>query len=400
MAGSRIGRWALVLGVTLVISGCVEQGGRDSPRQSLQGATRMSEREVEAPEIFEANEDGLWDGRPSLGGIWVAHPDVTDPQRVLIVNQSNGQTVVGALFRRERENPGPRLQVSSDAAQALGILAGQPTSLRVIALKREEVAEPAPAEAAPAADAALSETTPEAAPADTASAETGAETGAETAAAAVAAIEATGAEAAPAAAAEGLEPPPVVAVPEDRPPTSFGRRQPAAAATGTGPVETPAGTGAEATPLAAGAEAAPVAEPQPVPEDRPPTSFGRRRPAPPPEAPSEPLAAGGDITVAPLDGAAPEAAAAPEAPAAADQPDEPLSRPFVQAAIFGTEANAETAAEALRAAGLTAEVRAATEGGTTFWRVLVGPAGSVAERDAMLETVRGLGYGDAYAVRG
>ena len=83
-----------------------------------------SVRVVEAPEIFDVSETGLWDGRPSLGGVWVAHPDVTEPERVIIRNESNSKFVIGALFRRERENPGPRIQVSSDAATELGVLAG------------------------------------------------------------------------------------------------------------------------------------------------------------------------------------------------------------------------------------------------------------------------------------
>ncbi|MCW1950186.1 MAG: SPOR domain-containing protein, partial [Octadecabacter sp.] len=58
--------------------------------------------------------------------------------------------VIGALFRRERENPGPALQVSSDAASALEMLAGAPTQLQVTALRREEVAETP--EATPTAD--------------------------------------------------------------------------------------------------------------------------------------------------------------------------------------------------------------------------------------------------------
>lgn len=99
------------------------------------------ERDVEAPEVFSANEPGLWDGRPSLGGVWVAHPDVKEPERVIIRNQSNGQFVVGALFRRERDIPGPRLQMSSDAAQALGVLAGAPVDLDVTALRKEAVAQ-------------------------------------------------------------------------------------------------------------------------------------------------------------------------------------------------------------------------------------------------------------------
>ncbi len=123
--------------------------GVDAAAPEAQGTT--IEREVEAPEIFQSQESALWDGRPSLGGIWVAHPNVTDPQRVMIRNLDNGKFVIGALFRRERENPGPRLQVSSDAAAELGLLAGSPVQFSVVALKREtiviepeiEMAEPA-----------------------------------------------------------------------------------------------------------------------------------------------------------------------------------------------------------------------------------------------------------------
>jgi len=97
------------------------------------------EQEVEAPEVFHTLETGLWDGRPSLGGIWVAHPDTLDPEQVIIRNTSNGKFVIGSLFIRERAVPGPRLQVSSDAAVALGLVAGQPIELSVTALRKREL---------------------------------------------------------------------------------------------------------------------------------------------------------------------------------------------------------------------------------------------------------------------
>ena len=100
---------------------------------------QLAEQDIEAPSVFQVVETGLWDGRPSLGGTWVAHPDVTTPERVIIRNTSNGQSVTGALFRREVDNPGPKVQVSSDAAAALGMLAGQPVTLSVTALRRDEV---------------------------------------------------------------------------------------------------------------------------------------------------------------------------------------------------------------------------------------------------------------------
>jgi cell division protein FtsN len=110
-------------------------------------------RDVKAPEIFSRTDKALWDGRPSLGGVWVAHASVKDPQRVVMRNPENGREVTGALFRREIDNPGPSLQLSSDAAEALGLLAGQPATIEVVALKRVE-APPAPAPQATATAAA------------------------------------------------------------------------------------------------------------------------------------------------------------------------------------------------------------------------------------------------------
>lgn len=142
----RLGRVVLMVSALALVSACEDfQGfnlnsgsgsGSNTPEQST--STKFVERDVEAPEVFSASEAGLWDGRPSLGGVWVAHPDVTDPERVIIRNQANGKFVIGALFRRERALPGPRLQVSSDAAGALSMLAGQPVELEVTALRREE----------------------------------------------------------------------------------------------------------------------------------------------------------------------------------------------------------------------------------------------------------------------
>ncbi|WP_372604243.1 SPOR domain-containing protein [Actibacterium sp.] len=149
-----IGRTATALCVILTIAGCTEGSDfslfppkADSSAVTPSTTTRIVERDVEAPEVFQTVEAGLWDGRPSLGGVWVAYPGVTEPERVIIRNETNGKFVIGALFNRERDNPGPRLQVSSDAASALGMLAGQPTKLSVTVLRREEVpvAPPAPA---------------------------------------------------------------------------------------------------------------------------------------------------------------------------------------------------------------------------------------------------------------
>jgi cell division septation protein DedD len=247
MTRARIGWMVAVLATGLGLSGCGEGGrpfggGGEGAAPVAEVSTRLVERDVEAPDVFSLTDQGLWDGRPSLGGVWVADASVTSPERVIIRNSGNGKFVIGALFRREREAPGPRVQVSSDAAAALGMLAGQPAALSVIALRREEVAPEVPAAAAIAA-----------------------------------------------------------------------------------------------------AEAAP-------------------------------------------------AAASTAAPARA------LTQAYVQIGIFSVEANANRAAEQIRAAGLGAVVKKESSHGKTFWRVIAGPAASAAERGPLLAKVKALGYADAYAV--
>lgn len=343
-------RLSVAFAAALTLAGC-EEGKAPFATTKAEGAQASAaspvsvERDVEAPNVFSAEGEGLWDGRPSLGGVWVAHASVTDPERVMIRNQKNGKSVVGALFRRERDNPGPSLQVSSDAAEALGMLAGQPTELSVVALRREE--KPVPAEA------------------DIAAVE------------AVAATEAT--EAAPVGIAAAASAP------------------------------TDASTEDAGTEPAAPAEAA-AADPAPAPAKTSGGLFGflKKKPKPDP-AMAAPVAAGaaaGPIEETVLDPVAASAAAALDradgaaatpAPAAAPAPAA-LTRAYVQIGIFSVEANAKRAADQMKSAGMTATVKADQSQGKTYWRVIVGPAASVAERDALASRVKGIGYPDAYPV--
>ena len=125
-AGSR-GPWPalLALSAALVLGGCenfeLPKLGRGktaetAPTTAPDNSIRLVERDVEAPDVFQVTDRALWDGRPSLGGVWVAYPGNIQPERVIIRNEENGKFVIGALFKRERENPGPKIQLSSDAA--------------------------------------------------------------------------------------------------------------------------------------------------------------------------------------------------------------------------------------------------------------------------------------------
>lgn len=169
MARMQTGRIALMLCSAAILTACGENSEFDLFKKKPGGgaevtsdapapdSTRLIERDVEVPEVFQASDKGLWDGRPSLGGVWVAHPDVTEPERVIIRNDENGKFVIGALFKRERENPGPSFQVSSDAAAALGMLAGAPDQLNVTALRRQEVPVSGESAAAPPAEVDIAE---------------------------------------------------------------------------------------------------------------------------------------------------------------------------------------------------------------------------------------------------
>jgi cell division septation protein DedD len=162
MAGTLIRKLVLGSVAALALSGCQDVTNPFTSKQDGAGeagtspsatSVRLVDRDVEAPDVFQVTDDALWDGRPSLGGVWVASPDAVDPERVILRNPGNGKFVIAALFRRERLNPGPPLQISSDAAAALGILAGQPAKLNVTALRREEVAIEAPDATKPILDA-------------------------------------------------------------------------------------------------------------------------------------------------------------------------------------------------------------------------------------------------------
>jgi hypothetical protein len=346
----------LLLGVAAggLLAGCVTSTDGDTaaggPVAAATSAPRGMGREVEAPEVFQTTDSALWDGRPSLGGIWVASPDAVDPERVVMFNPATGKSVTGALFRRERDNPGPTLQVSSDAAEALGMIAGQPTELRVTALRREEP-EPEVVEAPPpeAAAEAAPTTEPPAATSDVEAIAAAALDGPGEAAGDTAGAAVTGTEAAADPAPASGEPPARKTWKERREEAKAKREAEKAAA--------------EAA--AAGADAVEA----------------------PGVAPVDPAASAvAEVETAPLDARADEAAApVAETPSAAPGPAR-----TIQIASFSKEENAKRAIEALAKINITAEVQKADRNGTPFWGVVaVGDA-------ALLTEIRKAGFADAY----
>lgn len=131
-----------------ILVGCDNfSGANDTNTASVKvdgGQLKIEERDVDAPDVYRLKATGLWDGRPSLGGIWVAVPDNVEPDRVRITNLDNNRQVIGSLFRKEVSIQGPPILVSADAANAIGLTAGKPAKMSIVVLRRETVEISAP----------------------------------------------------------------------------------------------------------------------------------------------------------------------------------------------------------------------------------------------------------------
>ncbi len=124
-----------------ILSACAttEAGVSSNARSTDELLSQTITTDIAAPEAFSIQDKALWDGRPTFGGVWLAYPGIDTPERVRITNPENGSTVIGALYKREDGFPGPNIELSADAASALGVLAGVPTELNIVALRRQEV---------------------------------------------------------------------------------------------------------------------------------------------------------------------------------------------------------------------------------------------------------------------
>ena len=371
-------RHGAVLLSALALAGCMEdQGGgslfKPAPETQASGSpksTRFVERDVEAPQVFQATEAGLWDGRPSLGGVWVAHPDVKDPERALIRNTANNQFVIGALFKPSLERPGPRFQVSSDAAVALGMLAGQPVNLNVTALRREEVPVKPPKAEKPAAEVPAPEKVSEAAlpPAPVQDETKTASKPAET----------------KPAASKKPEKKPAKDDPQDL------AQATSAALNDSAKEETP-----EAEKPAKKRRFFWQKKDKATDKDEGIASLAATAAAGKPGVETTTLPGTGGNAASSAQKTAAPAASAPK-PATRSAPK--LTKPYLQIGIFSVEKNAKNTAVAMRQAGIIPSVLKQTSKGKTFWRVIVGPATTSQERAALLKKIKAAGFTDAYAV--
>ena len=105
------------------------------PRALHAAPAAVDEGMVRAPEVFRASGIATWDGSRTVRGVWVAHPAATRSRRVRVVNPGTGVEVDAVLYRPERTGDGDVVTVSSEAAEALGLAAGEPTQLALFGLR-------------------------------------------------------------------------------------------------------------------------------------------------------------------------------------------------------------------------------------------------------------------------
>lgn len=312
------------------------------------------------PAIFDLTAQAVWDGGRTLRGVWVAHPLAKSARRVRIYNLQNGRAVDGALFSRDPVVSEAPVLISSEAAQRLEMVVGEPVELRIVAIR------PAPA--------GLQAATSEPARAETATAQP-----------------VDGSPADLAAKSEEIAPVPPASegeqsgqsdfrwearettggtVPASRAPVPATRIGRAEAVT----VQQPLQDAGEPEREAAAERPEPAAAPKT--EARPPDPTRVAAPAPDAEAPK------------PADATRQETS--PER--------QWLEKPFVQAGIFGVRSNAEKLIAKLKQRNVPAVGKVFRSGEREFTRVLVGPFETIDQRSAAQRLIRDMGMRDALAV--
>lgn len=124
----------------------VEQPDAAAPPAARAHQTAKVE-DVEQPDVFQATDLAMWDGRPTLGDIWISVPGALQPERVMIRNEDTGRTIKGAMFVRDHvPHAAPPIRLSPGAARALGVAPLETARISVTAIRRApEISEDAPA---------------------------------------------------------------------------------------------------------------------------------------------------------------------------------------------------------------------------------------------------------------
>lgn len=360
--------------------------GQEGRRLRGGRADRTIDGMVEVPEIFADTAEIEWDGSDTLGGLWIAHSGIDRAQRVRLTNSRTRVTVDAALLPRHGPSAGRSVLVSSDTADALGIVPGIADTIDMVAIEPVDV-QLASTYEDPVATAAADE--------QVASAEDGA------------------IGAAPAETAEQwsvAEPEPPVAAKPAEPPaearTAEARNDPAPADARSVEAKPEPARLRRTEPLAATTTLAAARATDPVPgverQARPPRSepvaaapAAQTRQTPAPSAPAtEPATPVAPAAQPAKPRAERVAAVKPRAPA--PEPTGPIQdgRPFVQSGILKSPELAADLVRTLAAYGVVARNAPETVNGETRNRVVAGPFDTHESRTRTLDLFRAIGvYG-------
>ena len=121
--------------VSFLIVGCQSSSNEIVGNSLKPLGIEFKENDVEAPEVFNAEGLAFWDGQSSLGGVWVSHPGIEQPTRVIIKDKYNRKSVIGAIFNRSGNPEEKRMLLSSEAAESLGIATNENRIVSVTALR-------------------------------------------------------------------------------------------------------------------------------------------------------------------------------------------------------------------------------------------------------------------------
>ncbi|MEM8792263.1 MAG: SPOR domain-containing protein [Pseudomonadota bacterium] len=373
-----------------------------------------------APAVFEERGRAIWDGRRTLQGIWVAHPNAEAAMRVRVIHARTGVSVDGALFRREASPGRAPILISSEAAKVLGLEPNESTPLLITALRpKGETPEPVVAE--------IDETGPEEeielAAAEPDALEDEAEGGTEPTDTATTRTftfepERDAAEVAPDP-VETLAPPESVQEVEiasaDVTTTDVQAEEEEAekeeafplSEASTTPPPLPPETEEDVVTAAVAPEAqAEESDPFPLTPVEPPepepvaAATPVRTPAPvvEPEPPSEQVSL--PANEPPIEPVSPPSAEPPTQEVAAIQPVEQNALPpslFVRAGTFSVRENADRLVTRIRAAGYPVIGRNFSSEGRELTTVTAGPFSSRQEQQKALKDIRAMGLTDAFA---
>ena len=126
---------AKISSVSLLLAGCQTTSTEIVGKSSKPLGIEFKENDVEAPEIFNAEGLAYWDGQSSLGGVWITHPNIDQPTRVLIKDKYGNSSVIGAIFNRSSDIDEKRMLLSSEAAASLGVKKNENRIITVTALR-------------------------------------------------------------------------------------------------------------------------------------------------------------------------------------------------------------------------------------------------------------------------